>query len=145
MIKTSNRSRALKALGLGVGALGVGALGLGTLARGLQVRPGRFLPADAWGINANLDRVYAGLPITERLFRQPIQLDSADPFTSINNIRQRAVDANEFSNQVLENPHLRPAGLNEEEIRNGVLMGEGYLNSDKTGYERRMRGPLASF
>jgi hypothetical protein len=72
-------------------------------------------------------------------------LDSADPFTSINNIRQRAIDANEFANQVMEDPHLRAGGLNEEEVRNGVLMGEGYLNPDKTGYERRMRGPLASF
>jgi hypothetical protein len=160
MIKTSNRYTALKRIGLG-GALAAGALGatataLGPGALGLRILADRAswadgLPSDARALNATLDSVYSGSPDTQRLFRQPIQLNSADPFTSINNVRQRAVDAKSYADQTIEDQpstgffDTAMNRLVDTGIQGQYALGNGYLNSDTTGIQRRNRMPLASF
>lgn len=138
MIKVSNRSTALKALGLG--ALGAGALGVAQLASGPNPT-----------LYSVLDRVYSQRPDTQRMFRQPIQLDSADPFTSVNNVRQRVVDANNFGNEISKS---QPSTgffdtmldrTTDQYAKGNFALGQGYLTPDPNRLQRRTGTPLASF
>lgn len=139
MIKTSNlRNMAL--LGAGAGALGLG----GLAASGLRAR-------GADGVNSRLDRAYRERPDTQRLFLQPIRLDAADPFTSVNNIRQRAADANNLGNEISE--RLPSTGFfntildrtADQVAKSNFALGQGYVAPDMNSFHRKPGVPLASF
>jgi hypothetical protein len=155
MIKTSNRAQTFKTLAQRLKPLGIGAgvVGGAGLAGALAYKP---------LVNFNLDHIYSQIPSYDRMFNNPIQMDAADPFSTVANIRQRAEDANDRAQQTSNRYRsaLRGPDSNEtffdrvsdhavrSQVGAGGMLGLGYLGggfSSPFHFVRKEGAPLASF
>ena len=155
MIKTSDRAQTLKTIGQRLKLLGLGAgvVGGAGLASALAYKP---------LVNLGLDNIYSQSPAYDRMCNNPIQMDAADPFSTVANIRQRAEDANSRAQQAssdyrsaLRGPYSKETffdRVSDQAVRGQMgatgMLGMGYLDGGFGSPFRIVRKegvPLASF